>query len=630
MRIASILKLLTLSSLLSLNGCFSDIFWTTTPAAPQSVADQAIDTEDNPGPEPNTEQNDYSIAESTAAIEKAMVTKGTNDYESKDYAAAISELTAYLETYSSGIYVKDAQILLAKSYYRLGSFDLAKDILDKALQLYADDGEADQFYYWRALTLQQLDMNLEARTDFQVVLDKYPTGTYVIPSKYGIAKTYYSEKSFLVAVELFEQYMKEVSSSPKSDNVMYYLARSYQELGDNPSAIEKFNQLKSGYPLSKWIDEASYQLGKIYYFQTNYNAAIDEFIIVITDFPNSNVFDSSLYYVARIMHRKNQFEAARMKYDIIVSSYPDGTYADNANYYRCASYYDEGELSANTALFDTASYELNTFIDKFPLSAYVENAYYYIVRSNLRLGNISVAEGFYTTLVTNFPSSVYLDDAEFYIAKFYYDQAVSATTNNIALYNTAIEKFNLILANSSITGSEDIAQYYLARSFHRLFELTSAQTDFDNALLAYTTLESPEYITSPYLDNAKYYIGKLQYDHNLFDQASVSLDDFTVLFPNSSYLDEAWYYYGRSLQRMNAPNTILARDAFTLLLRDFPASSYADNATYFNAYNYHLEGDCVNELAAMQSFISTYTTSSYVPRAQVHIDDINLGVHVCL
>ena len=98
------------------------------------------------------------------------------------------------------------------------------------------------------------------------------------------------------------------------------------------------------------------------------------------------------------------------------------------------------------------------------------------------------------------------------------------------------------------------------------------------------------------------------------------------VYPTSPYVDNAWFYIGRTHhQKGGAVELATARTTYMDVIATFPPSVYADNALYYFAKTFHDEGNCTLELSAMQGFLKAYPNSYYATFAQTHIAEISGG-----
>jgi outer membrane protein assembly factor BamD len=113
------------------------------------------------------------------------------------------------------------------------------------------------------------------RAEFQKVLDKYAGSSYAEQAKKYIAtctdhlaayelyvgRFYYRKDSYKAAAGRFEKLLKDFPGSPAEKDALYYLGRSYEELGEKATALSTYETLAAKYP--SLAEEATSRISRL-------------------------------------------------------------------------------------------------------------------------------------------------------------------------------------------------------------------------------------------------------------------------------------------------------------------------------------------------------------------------------
>jgi TolA-binding protein len=619
-------------------------------------------------------------------------------YDLNNYSSSYALFSSFLVDFPVSSLVDEARLYLGKNSYWLAQYTRAKTELDVVINKPAALALVAEAYYWKGNSDAKLLNFVAATSSYQAVLTTLSTSIFADDAAYEIAKiNYYDAMDYAGAESQFTAILTTYGAqATASDNTQYYLAKSIYALGRLSEARAAFNTVITSYPTSIWADNAQIQIGLTWLDQQNYANARSAYQIVIT----ANTADAD---VAQFRFGQSFFEEAEATLDPVLAAplytqaitelevvtnnidYPGSGSADIAQYFIFKSYMSQGpdklalataaynNLLANypTSIFiDNAAYRLarldydlavadgkdpllfNTAITSF-LSVISDTegsddvAQYHIARSYHRIADINgtglttdynLARDEYAKVnSTSYPDSIYIDNAAYQLVSIDYDLAVANGLDK-TLFTNVITRFQNVI--TSTEGSDDIAQYYIARSYHEIaniVDLASSPNDYLVARTEYAKVNSTSYPNSAYIDNASYQSAKSYYDEavyhtSIYAGAITPLTNFTTSFPTSSWIDDGNYYLGHSYRRQAIPDYANALSQYNLVLAYTLSDILHDNAQYYIGYTFHLQRNCAQELIEMQKVVDNYAGSIYETRALTHITDINavLSGHTCL
>lgn len=218
------------------------------------------------------------------------------------------------------------------------------------------------------------------------------------------AKNYLLEKKYQHSIALFESVVSAYRGTPKAEELLYLLAKSYIGAKDYLSASEYLETYIKNFPRGKFAEEAHFLISYCYYLdspdvrldQTATENAIYSFSEYIELYPAGSHVDESYKYLNE-MEDKLAYKAylnAKLYYDL-------GLYGGN-NYLAC-------RVTAENMLKD------------YPDTKYREDAVFIILKSKAKEAQLSVEErkrerysdvvDEYYRYANEFPEGKYIKDA---------------------------------------------------------------------------------------------------------------------------------------------------------------------------------------------------------------------------
>jgi len=153
---------------------------------------------------------------------------------------------------------KQAQLLLARSYYSFEEYEEAKLHFKKFIDLYPRYKNIDRAYFYKAMSdYQRVDLvsrdqvaTKDARDGFQQLIDRFPKSQYLRQAKQKI-----NECDFNLAKNVLE------------------VGKFYYRTGAYLSAISRFKSLLDDHPKQKFFDEAAFLIAESYFHEQNFKEA---------------------------------------------------------------------------------------------------------------------------------------------------------------------------------------------------------------------------------------------------------------------------------------------------------------------------------------------------------------------
>ena len=174
---------------------------------------------------------------------------------------------------------------------------LSNEITDLESQLSQKESEIADLKSELAIKDQKIK-ELGATISMQARSERYSaSGAY--KSEYQNALSYYNNRSYKTAINIFESLLTKDNSSSLSDNYQYWMGECYYGLGNFSQAIVEFTKVFS-FTKSNKLDDAQLKLGLCYWKLGDGAKAREEFERLISNYPNSEYVDKAKYFMSRL------------------------------------------------------------------------------------------------------------------------------------------------------------------------------------------------------------------------------------------------------------------------------------------------------------------------------------------
>lgn len=231
--------------------------------------------------------------------------------------------------------------------------------------------------------------------------------------KLKMADTYYANKKYNYAAQLYTELFPIFKGSPKFEDLFYKYAYCNYNLKDWMPAENLFKQFTEVFPTSPRAEEMEYMRAFTYYKQspkqdldqTNTLKAIGLLQTFINTHPNSprlkeantiidnlrDKLESKDYKSAQLYYNMGQFHAAAIAFTSLINSFPDTRKGDQYKLEAIKSYYLYAENSIEerkAARYEQVINEVNDFNDRYPESALAKDAERYATLSQNNIKQI--------------------------------------------------------------------------------------------------------------------------------------------------------------------------------------------------------------------------------------------------
>ncbi|HXI03295.1 MAG TPA: tetratricopeptide repeat protein [Candidatus Saccharimonadales bacterium] len=121
-------------------------------------------------------------------------------------------------------------------------------------------------------------------------------------------------KGPLDAIALYEKLLKEYPEYEHNDQVLYQMARAYDELGRTEDAMKTMERLIQENPDSVHYDEVQFRRGEFFFTRRHYRDAESAYGAIVGMGPASSYYELALYKLGWTLYKQEFYEEALHKY----------------------------------------------------------------------------------------------------------------------------------------------------------------------------------------------------------------------------------------------------------------------------------------------------------------------------
>jgi len=242
-------------------------------------------------------------------------------YVKKDYPAAVTQLSGYLNEFSNGIFINDANYMVAESHYRLGEKSKSLPYFEKVIDAPYGEWTEEALYKASEIHMENKDYQkaigrfllLEKKSEYDV----YDKDAYV-----GLMNAYNALGDF----ENTAKYAHKVEQNKLVDNNGKFQAILL--LANSSFKAYKYDTAAIAY--QKIIDntqkvmaaEALYQMGYIQYVQSDYTKSREYVVRLLKEFSNYSYWSSKGYLLlGDILIKQGDLVSAKYTFKSILEHY---------------------------------------------------------------------------------------------------------------------------------------------------------------------------------------------------------------------------------------------------------------------------------------------------------------------
>jgi cellulose synthase operon protein C len=269
--------------------------------------------------------------------------------------------------------------------------------------------------------LRESDQDFERRATAEIGI---PAGSNGGASPAGLPGTDEVAKGPLEAIALYNRLLTEYPSYKNSDQVLYQMARVYDELGRSDEAMETMERLIGTNPNSVHFDEVQFRRGEYFFTRRKFRDAENAYSAIINLGAKSSYYELALYKLGWTFYKQELYDEALREYMALLD-------------YKVSTGYD----------FDQTHEEED--------ERRVADTFQVISLSFSNLGGPDTVRDYYTTFGNRpYEDRVYGNLGEYYLTKLRYDDAAKTYKTFIALhpFHRASPRFSMRVVDTFTRG----------------------------------------------------------------------------------------------------------------------------------------------------------------------------------
>ncbi|MFN4111153.1 MAG: tetratricopeptide repeat protein, partial [Ignavibacteria bacterium] len=366
------------------------------------------------------ERKNFNVAKNNFELAVSLLSESDEDYSDALLGLGISNF--YLNNYDASIFIFNkalsiksireedkVRFYLGEIYFVQNKFNDAIREYERVIKITRDDLLKELSTYgliYSNFNLKNYSKVVQLAEKF---LQDFTYSKYFSEVKLRLADSYYAQKNFKQASQLYRDYFSEPDARA-SDYVSYQLAQALFRAGNLEGAIEELKRFLSLYPTSRYTDEVQYLIGWIRFKQGRYELSIDEYKKVIQTFPNSPIVPLTYYAIGDAYFNLGKYDLAIFNYDQVLKNYPQSDFVIDAMNGIQYAYVSQGKV-------DQATQVITDFVYSNPGNRHLDKLL--IKKGDLYLSQRRFQEAIaaYREFISFFPNSSLVPLAYFSIAK---------------------------------------------------------------------------------------------------------------------------------------------------------------------------------------------------------------------
>lgn len=316
----------------------------------------------------------------------------------------------------------------------------------------------------RAYCLYHLGRLSEAQVEFREILNntvEIQDTSFKINALLGYAYSFYNQKKYLEALDVFEALVKQFPLSPLAAIPgLYYSGLCYFRLGYYGQAVDAWVLLMNQYPLNEKSAEAAFRAGDLFFKARDYEKGVSTFRFVVEKHPNTLFGPGAQALIAQSFYNQKKFLEAVREYQKFLDLYPQDIQASGVRKSLEMSYYQAG--LENPVV-------MQEFLSRFPESELAAEAQFDKAKRLFDKQVYEEAAVEFQKVVVNFLNSEIAGDAQLLTAESY---------ANIKRWNEAVNGYQKFLGYFPKHPQRAGAYFNLATAFFNLGEYEGAREKF--------------------------------------------------------------------------------------------------------------------------------------------------------
>jgi tetratricopeptide (TPR) repeat protein len=249
----------------------------------------------------------------------------------------------------------------------------------------------------------------------------------------------------LEAIAIYKRILTEYPNYERTDQVLYQLARAYDEIGQPEEAMGVMDDMSARYPYSRYLDEIHFRRGEFLFTRRQFRAAEEAYEKIIETGEGSSYYELALYKLGWSLYKQEFYEEALHRYLALLD-------------YKLSIGYD----------FDDSHTEAE--------ERRVADTFRVISLSFSNLGEPAYVDEYFTTFGRrSYEDRVYSNLGEFYLTKLRYNDAAKVYSAFVELnpFHRSAPRFSMRIADIYTEGNFPLLVVEAKKEFATRYGLES-------------------------------------------------------------------------------------------------------------------------------------------------------------
>ncbi|MBI3814701.1 MAG: tetratricopeptide repeat protein [Nitrospinae bacterium] len=332
--------------------------------------------------------------------------EGLKLYQGEKHEEAIAKLTEFVEIYPGGKYGENALYLIADANYIISKKD--ETMYQSALDAYKTAASKFPKSHKREMALLRMGklyekrkLYIEAKASYQTLVNEYPKGKYAAQALIYKAEILIEEKKFKEAHKQLERVLVLYPFSTVVRDATFKIADSYFLEKDYIRAEELYREASQKWPtFPKANPLVMFNIGETYFINEKYKDARNIFFDLINLFPQNESAAHAMIRIGDAYYKEGRHTDAVLVYAEVISRFPESEDIYSIRMKMADAGIEQPNLVGASAIFDYTSYiePMNTYQDvivKNPSAPLVQEAMF-------KKGGVLSAENRYVEAIMTF------------------------------------------------------------------------------------------------------------------------------------------------------------------------------------------------------------------------------------
>lgn len=317
-----------------------------------------------------------------------LYNKGYTFFKLANYTESAKVFRAFIKVSDDSMFLNDAYLRIADSYYMNKDFVLAEKYYKKSFDLNLFD--LDYSLYQRSICMGVLDNKKEKIKLLEKIILNHNKSTYYDDALFLIAEHKKNSNMYSDALSFYDSVL--VNTSEFNLKAKSHLGRAmiFFNNDDIEKAISEYKLIVDKFQSGTYFKEALLGLKSIYVGI----AKVDEYISFINTIPNYRISeseqDSLSYNAAFIKFSEQDFNTSKDALKKYIEEFENGIFINDAYYYLAYSYLNTGDSVATSFCF--------SYLVENNVAMYLENSLIYLARDYFNKNDYENSNIYYTDL----------------------------------------------------------------------------------------------------------------------------------------------------------------------------------------------------------------------------------------